>query len=304
MRGFFAVALCALLAGPSSLVMAQMAPFEYRLGKIAVTEDARAIEIHTNPPLKIEILAGGHTWPRLSLDSEGRAYVGPATLDTATGEVRPQGGATMLALPYGMTVDALGDEFHVARGKGKCVFKRAALGLGEGKDALAALRSENIFFAPSATGLTVLAKQLADDPEDSNYFASRVDMAACKVSRVALGNPDLLVELQYSPRGGWWATGSIEQTLLRSQDGRKWDKVRLPHGLYSLVSSYVVDAREIWLAGLIGADFDSQAELIHSADGGKHWHRLGRHDPMLARVPKGWLEGQKRAARAARPAGQ
>ncbi|MCD5993351.1 hypothetical protein KDX38_06475 [Pseudomonas sp. CDFA 602] len=89
-------------------------------------------------------------------------------------------------------------------------------------------------------------------------------------------------------------TGSIEQTLLRSTDGSQWHKVSLPAELSSLVSSYVVNDREIWLAAILPDATPSPYLLVYSNDAGEHWRYLVEDDPLLAKVPAAWLEGQRR----------
>lgn len=72
--------------------------------------------------------------------------------------------------------------------------------------------------------------------------------------------------------------------------------MKLPKGLSSLVSSYVVDRNGIWLAGILENSEEYPNLLIYSPDGGTHWTSLKKDDPLLAKVPAGWLEGQKRKA--------
>jgi len=57
-----------------------------------------------------------------------------------------------------------------------------------------------------------------------------------------------------------------------------------------------VDRKRFWLAGILGSFDDYPNELVYSADGGMTWTNLKKDDPLLAKVPAGWLEGQKRKA--------
>ena len=82
--------------------------------------------------------------------------------------------------------------------------------------------------------------------------------------------------------------------MLQSTDGRHWRNATLPDGLSSLVSSYVANRRETWLAAILPADEESPYLLAYSGDGGRSWRNVRAGDPVLARMPRGWLEGQKR----------
>jgi hypothetical protein len=66
-----------------------------------------------------------------------------------------------------------------------------------------------------------------------------------------LEDPDFLIELAWSKKGGWWISGSIEQTLLSSADGIEWTPAPLDRAISSLISSYVVNRDEIWLAAVL-----------------------------------------------------
>ena len=89
-------------------------------------------------------------------------------------------------------------------------------------------------------------------------------------------------------------TGASEHTLLRSANGLRWRKIALPDETFSLVSSYLVDDNELWLAAYLD-DVEDYLGLTYSSDGGRHWKSLQKGDPLLARLPRGWLEGHKRA---------
>jgi len=130
----------------------------------------------------------------------------------------------------------------------------------------------------------------------ANYCIQHLDINRCQILfRHGFGNPDLLVELGHSKKGGWWITGSIEQTLLHSNDGRHWRKTALPAGLSSLVSAYVANPREIWPAAIVPDDaIESPYLLVYSGDGGRSWRNVIVNDAILRRLPRGWLEGQKR----------
>ncbi|AXA91258.1 hypothetical protein [Massilia sp. YMA4] len=269
---------------------------DFRLGKLRVTERDDGLIVRASEPVALAALGSGRYWPPLVLDSRGRLHAGAAVVDATSGRVTRHAGVT-LALPHGVSVTVRGQGYRIRRGKAGCTVRPAALGLGDGKTAAAALHDGNVKFVPSANGLVALASWLGWDTRDTRYTATAIDIERCRLRATPLGNPDLLVELNHSPGAGWWITGSIEQTLLRSRDGRHWRPVPLPQGLSSLVSSYAVDAREIWLAGIHDADLERDPLLVHSADGGRHWRNVPPGDPLLARLPVGWLEGQRRLPR-------
>lgn len=280
-----------LLAQPAA---ADVTPFDYQLGATNVTEDGQQILIHAAPPLTIAILPGGHNWPLLSLGEDGRIYAGGKVLDAATGQLLKQSDATLL-LAHGVEVTALSDGYRLRREGRECHLTLTQLHLGPGKTALQTLQDSNLMLTASENGLLALVTQFGAQGQADNYRIESIDARTCKVTLGKnLGNPDLLVELGHSAKGGWWLTGSIEQTLLRSADGRHWQPLKLPEGLSSLISSYVVDKDEIWLAAILPDDTPSPYLLVYSADGGRHWRNLLQDDPLLAKVPAAWLEGQKR----------
>lgn len=285
--------LAGLIAAPAAL--ADVTPVNYRVGATVFNDDGERILVHSTPPVTIAILPGGATWPRLSLYDTGHIYAGNIVIDAATKRIVMRAGST-LALPYGVTIKETRRGFQFARAGTTCRLSLRQLGLSQQRTARDSLKHSNIQFASSPTGLTALAMQFGPDGDMANYLVQQVDIQRCRVaSRKRLGNPDLLVELNYSRQGGWWITGSIEQTLLQSSDGLHWRAAALPEGLSSLISSYVANPREIWLAGILLTDDEpSPYLLVYSGDGGRTWRNLVAGDALLDRVPPGWLEGQRR----------
>lgn len=278
--------------------MAQVDPFIYHLSTLQVREDAENIVIHATRPIHIQVLPGGHTWPRLTLDEQGSIYVGdkvipfggsggPSSTSIANANERT------LALPHDYRVTALEQAFQVVRRKTTCTFSSQQLGLSKDKQPLEALKDGNLVFSTSKHKLLALSTWLGADNSKTRYTIVDMDLAKCRTRRVNLGNPDLLVELGSSARGGWWVTGSIEQTLLHSKDGRHWRPFPLPAGLSSLLSAYIVDARQIWLAGSLDSG-EKDPWIVYSNNGGKSWKNVTRTDPVLAQLPRGWLEGWRR----------
>ncbi|RFP14158.1 hypothetical protein D0T25_22010 [Duganella sp. BJB488] len=269
--------------------------FDYRLGATSVSEDQYQIVIHAQPAVTVAILPGGRPWPALSLDEAGRIYAGGTVIDGATGRVVSRADAA-LALPHGVEVAVLDERYRFRRGGKECSLSPRQLHLDAKKSALDALKDANLVLTSASDTLLALVTRFGADGAVADYLVERIDIARCRVvAPQRLGNPDLLVELAHSERGGWWITGSVEQTLLRSSDGRRWRKVNLPAGLSSLVSAHVVNEREIWLAAALPqGDGPSPHLLVYSDDGGKRWRNLKANDPLLARLPAAWLEGQKR----------
>jgi hypothetical protein len=277
------------------VAMAGVTAFDYRLGETRATEDQQKIVLHAQEPVIVAILPGGKSWPALSLDEAGRIYVGGIVIEAATGRRLAQTEAT-LALPHGVAVTAVAEGYRFERGGHACRLSLQQLQLDERKTALDTLKDANLSFAGANGTLLALATRFAPDGTVGDYLVERIDLDRCEVAiERKLGNPDLLVEIMHSQRGGWWITGSVEQTLLRSSDGKRWRKVRLPPGLSSLVSSYIAGKDEIWLAAVLADDAaPSPYLMVYSGDGGKHWRNVVADDPLLAKVPAAWLEGQKR----------
>ena len=280
-------------------VQAQMATMHYKVGNVAFSEDARHIQIHSKPQVGIEVLPGGHTWPRLQLDESGRIFAGSTAIEPATGKhIAPhkEDAPGSVLFPNNLAVTPTTRGYEIRHHQARCSLPSKRLGAPSGRSSFEALQVANIKLAASEDKVLVLVTSFLKDGQ-TRYHVRSIDPRTCKASLAAtLGDPDLLVELGQSRRGGWWISGSIEQTLLTSKDGRKWTKVKLPEGLSSLVSSYVVDGKQIWLAGILDNSDDYPNQLIYSADGGASWINLKKDDPLLAKVPAGWLEGQKRKA--------
>ncbi len=284
-----------LIALVSPMAVAGVTPFLYHIGSIKVIEDGRHIELNATPTVSVSIKPGGATWPPLSLDETGTVYAGNILIDSATGAAVTHQDAT-LVLPYGIELSEKGKgfAFHVA-GK-TCFLPLQQLGLDSKRTALESLKNSNVAFSSGTAGLLALATQFGLDGKVLNYRVDRIDLAQCRISsHYDLGNPDLLIELGHSTAGGWWLTGSIEQTLLQSGDGNQWRKAPLPPGLSGLISAYVANPEEIWLAAILPSDeTESPYLLVYSNDGGASWRNVVANDAALARLPAGWLEGQRR----------
>jgi hypothetical protein len=287
--------LLSLLLGRADC--AQADELRYKIGSTVFSEDKHRLVIHTVPPTQVELQAGGKPWPPVSLDESGNIYAGAVIIDADSAKSMVVAGAQAV-YPHAVIL-ALRDKGYQFISHGvRCTLSLKTLGLGRAKSAMAFLKDGNFRLATSDTSILALVTQFSKAGTVSAYQVDSIDLASCKLASVKkLGNPDLLVEIGSSRRGGWWITGATEQTLLRSLDGTTWNKVALPRALSSLVSSYAVDRNEIWLAASLANDPEQDPTmLVYTADGGKTWAGIKKHDALLKKLPAAWLEGQKRIA--------
>lgn len=270
-------------------------PYEYRIGATLASEDNLQIIIHADISPKVEILPGGRTWPVFSLDEAGLIHVGNVVIDAATGAVTKHPQAT-LTLAHGIEVRAVKRRFLLQKGNQACTFSMQQLGLNRRSLAIDAVKIGDISFASSPTEVLTLVTQFGPDGKVARYLVTKLNLKHCDVlDQESVGNPDLLLELGYSRTGGWWMTGTIEPTLLHSDNGRDWRKIPLPSNLSSLTSAYVVNKHEIWLAGILASEeVANPLLLVYSSDDGRTWHNITVGDTRLEKMPMGWLEGRKR----------
>lgn len=281
---------------------AQMEALHYRAGNVEFVEKVDQIVIQSDPPITVSVLPGGRAWPPLQIDESGRIFAGNV-IDSTTGKhitlrsMKSGAIGESVHLAGGLEVISTGAGYELRRGRRECSISYNALGGPRGRSPAEALREANVKLAATEDKALALVTSFLNDGATANYRVYAIDLRTCKVNEVAnLGDPDLLVELGKSRHGGWWITGSIEQTLMISKNGTMWRTVKLPEGLSSLVSSYVVDDQQIWLAGILDNSEEYPNLLIYSPDGGTQWINLKKNDPLLAKIPVGWLEGQKRKA--------
>lgn len=278
----------------SPISTAQMYQVDYHLGNVLVSENEDQIVLYTVPPLKIEILLGGPTWPQLSLDDTGRIYAGNIVIEPVTASIKSYPKAT-LVLSHDLEISSVRNGIKSLHAGKTCHFSGRQLGLNTSNNEIVSLKGFYIKFSRSADKLLALVRQFDQDYHTSNYFVEQIDLVHCKIGfRHNLGDPDYLVEINHSSKGGWWITGSIEQTLLQSNDGVHWRKATLPPDLGGLISAYVANLWEIWLAAYMLPIDDGAYDLVYSKDGGVTWSKVFANDPVLERMPVGWLEGQKR----------
>lgn len=266
----------------------------YQVGKVSITEGEDTIQVRGEQPITLQNQPAGRAWPLLHLDESGRIHAGSHIIDPATGKTLATS-QDAIQLPNGLQVAASTTGYELRHGQTRCAIDYKQLGAPADRSPLEALKAYNVKLAASYNSILILVTSFLEDGQTSQYHVQRIDPTSCKSTLAAkLGDPDLLVELGHSSRGGWWVTGSIEQTLMVSKDGSKWRRIKLPKKLSALSSSYVVNDKQIWLAAILG-DMDKHPNLlVYSANGGKSWTSLKANDPLLAKIPAGWLEGQKR----------
>jgi hypothetical protein len=274
---------------------------EFDMGRIRIDQkesDFLSFALNDGKTIWVKDRAGSY-WPPIHIDELGFIYVGDKVLDNTTGLKIRDGNDPNLVIVgsrFGVLGGVSTKTLTLLRKDGVCKIKLASLQSGlagaQGKDVLRG----RMHFVESASALAVLSA-VFDETGKLKYRASIVAPQTCRViSSVDLGNPDLLVELGWSPAGGFWIAGAQEPTLLRSDDGRTWTALKLPQQYSELMSAYIPERNEIWLAAQDGNDaaVDSP-DLMYSGDGGKTWQTLTWNSPLLNQVPKYWLEGQMRA---------
>lgn len=298
---FLAALLLQFVCNRESL--AQSSTLGLDMGSIRVYQkygDFLRFVLKNGKTVKVDDRAGSY-WPPVHIDDQGLIYVGDKILDSHTGlMIRDRNNPDIVIL--GSRIEVAGGlskkSLTLFRKDGACKVQLAALQKGLIGAATRSALYGRVLFAESANTLAVMSSVFTDGGDKLAYRASIVDPQTCRVvSGVDLGNPDLLVELGWSPAGGFWIVGAQEPTLLRSDDGKTWAAVKLPPQFSQLMSAYIPEKGDIWLAALDGNDpiaVDSPS-LIHSADGGKTWQTLTWHSPLLKQVPRYWLEGQMRA---------
>lgn len=283
--------------------LAQNSTVELHMGSIRVERkesDFLNFALKDGKTVRVEDRAGSYR-PPVHIDDQGFIYVGDKILDSHTGLIIRNDNNPDLVIVgprLGVLGGASAKKLTLVRKAGACEVQFDAQQKNPPGPEMQSGLGERVYFADSANALAVLSGAFTDNGEKLDYRVSIVEPRTCRVtSSVDLGNPDFLVDLGWSPEGGFWIVGAQQPTLLRSSDGKIWTTVKLPERFSELMSVYIPGKNDIWLAALDGSDphaVDSPS-LIHSADGGKTWQTLTWHSPLLKQVPRYWLEGQMRA---------
>lgn len=297
----YLICICLLINTAISFSWAETLPEKFHIGRVEVFVDENniAITAQDQKTIMVDVLPGGKYWPPIAQDEQGYFFIGNKIVDTNSGKITEVGYLTgdgiLLNSSIGILPDDAHQRFQIKSPRSNCVLGMKAFGL-DGKNTKSAtelLKDRNITFIASDREILALEMRFNAEGNISSYRVQQINPLSCKVQfSKDIGNPDLLVQIGWSKDGGWWLVGSIEQTLLRSRDGRHWRKVDLPKNIYSLVSGYVVSPNEIWLAaGLASKTKDDDPLLLRSMDGGRTWYSLKKEDKELNALPRYWLEG-------------
>lgn len=282
-------------------VHAEMYTHQYTIGKTSFTEtnESLKIQLSNSPPIHVDVQPNGF-WPPVHVDALGLIYVGEKIIDSTSGNVistKNQDGDVVLNFPHEISVIPKKNGFLFKNRLNQCYLSNRILRIDGKKSNFELLKDKNFRITTSDKQILALQMNFNNNGE-SSYVLHEINVNQCRiVFEKNIGNPDLLVELGWTKNGGWWLTGSIESTLLRSEDGRRWRKVKLPNSLSSLISSYVVNEKEIWLAAVLASGLDSEPyEIIYSDNAGKTWSGKRQDDVLLKKMPPYWLEGKSRMA--------
>jgi len=232
-----------------------------------------------------------------NMNDRGMIFFEDKIIDSVSGEIVRDFKKSDIVMPgphYKIEVNKRKNLLVISRGHKICNVPLATFGFKTKKD--------NIFddslmsFVDSSGPLVALLINRGHDMANTRYYAVSFQTDSCRVeSSVNFGYPDNLIELGWSPRGGWWIVGIKEVTLLRSNDGKIWRSVSLPEEFSELMSAYIVNDNDIWLAANDGRIHDTDGPmLINSSDGGKTWVPVTWDSPLIKKVPLNWLEGQLR----------
>jgi hypothetical protein len=268
------------------------------LGSLDVVRHRSVIEFRANGGfvLASDVLPGGAVWPWVIVDDFNDLNVGSVRL----GIHRPfdlkknRPGSIFIGEGFYVSEITKG-AFSLHSDVGVCSidYRRLGLSLGNRANALDYFKFRDIYlFAKGGYVYGLLRHERVAPSISSEYKTVKIDIRNCSFDfSESLGNPDLIVEYGSSERY-FWLTGSIESTLLISRDGVTWGRVELPSMLYGLISAYVEDEKEIWLAaGYAGVDYKSKPMILKTDDGGKSWFVPFESFSDGSRVPAKWVEG-------------
>lgn len=297
------IALILFLTSPYAF--SQQQANEHKIGKLAIVEESNQITIldAKRNATSARILPGGRYWPNIYLWNDEIVTIGERTFSISTGKEINQTkywNANTGILPS--------NNIHISSQKNNLLItKKESTGYTKTCIAHVPLTATDIKLIKTPLlqqlNITVsnkkigtLLKHVNKEGKIDSYEVDMYDQVSCRLlSRTHLSNPDLLIELGWSKKGGWWLVGSIEQTLLQSDDGRHWRLISLPTGVHSLVSAYIVSNKETWIAAGMAGDTNDSPMVARTLDGGTSWKPLETRDPSLVDMPSAWLEGLLRS---------
>lgn len=288
-----------------ALSIAETPVQSFSVGKIRVLEsnDRLLFSSLDGSKVTVRIEPGGVMWPPLVIEDTGRVNVGRYLFDAKSGQSLARSGIgppDILNLGHGVTVQLKTESLHVRRGGRFCKFSNSKIGFSNTAPLADLIKNSDLLLATSDSDMLALTRKTreTEDGRRREYTVKKFDMNRCAVQVLQdLGDPDYLVEMDWSKDGGWWITGSKEQTILRSADGSTWTQVTVNEGIASLFSTYIVNANEIWVAAMMVAPPGSeQFDLAYSPDNGANWIGVRRGDPVIAKMPPFWLEGVRRTS--------
>jgi hypothetical protein len=295
-------ATIALLGGSQS-ALAEEPTIQLDMGGLKIFQQYGAFvkfQLKNEKIVQIADRAGSY-WPPINTDSRGVFYLGDKVIDSTSGRlIRDEENPDVITLGehYSIIANNQQKSISIIRNGKKCEVTLQSLGKqATNESAIDLLKDTSLRFVDSDGPLVVLLTDFGEGPADTKYRIATITPDSCRItSTVDVGNPDYLVELGWSPSGHWWITGSTENTLLRSSDGKAWSTIQLPSTISELVSAYISDSKDIWLAAVDSRlSLNAGPLLINSTDGGMTWTPVAWNSPLLKEVPKYWLEGQMRA---------
>ena len=295
------LAILALLL-VSTAAIPQFLTHQYGAGQVQFYETPKKLIISASrrPIVDVEVVPGGGLWPPVIIDQSGTINAGPALIDAKNGRVILKSrfkNVTLINLGNGVSAVADSSHMQLRTKNATCELKPTQFGYEEADKFVDLLKNRDMLLAASYKEVLALTHTEVTDEEGSRkeYSVWRVDVEKCQVSSpTALGDPDYLIELAWSQRGGWWISGAKEPTLLRSQDGTTWSQVKLGHDVSNLMSAYIVDDREMWAAAIMGDREGETYEMIVSHDGGRNWSGARVDKTTICRLPVNWFEGLRR----------
>lgn len=271
---------------------------EFNQITLVKTKNILTIQHKSKKLKKIEIIGELKFWPWFVVGDNGVISAGNKDINTKTGEVTVvASNKGALSIGNGFILEIMGsNRLQLTKGGDSCRVNISNFGSFEaGVSILDLLRLGHLYIASADTYLVALTKNI-DNYDSSEYRTSRIDFPSCEVTSAnKLEDQDYFAEIGWTKNGGWWLVGSIEQTLLRSDNGLKWSEVNIPKNTNALLGAYPKTANEIWIAARIDpARAGMGPMLAKTDDGGLTWREVTFQSKDLKGLPYYWLEGRLR----------